>query len=196
MFPLGNVLFPGQQLPLQIFEPRYQVMIAEVLAGDGEFGVVLIERGHEVGGGDQRSNIGCVAVVERAQQIDDGRVGVLARGVERLMVEQWLPDDPYPIANVIRLPRGTTSIEGHAGSAQVRLQLQELVALVAPGEEVAVPSGQSVEQFVDWVSATVGFGAWDAQQLLMASTVDEQIAVLATLLADAIGLRRLQQGDR
>ena len=61
MFPLGNVLFPHAQLPLHVFEPRYRALAETCLAGDGEFGVVLIERGSEVGGGDTRFSIGTVA---------------------------------------------------------------------------------------------------------------------------------------
>ena len=45
MFPLGMVLLPGSPLGLRVFEPRYLTMLEEVLAGDGAFGVVLIERG-------------------------------------------------------------------------------------------------------------------------------------------------------
>ncbi|WP_415830929.1 LON peptidase substrate-binding domain-containing protein [Janibacter anophelis] len=54
MFPLGTVLLPGNPLPLQVFEPRYLAMLRDIAGGDGRFGVVLIERGFEVGGGDQR----------------------------------------------------------------------------------------------------------------------------------------------
>ena len=54
MFPLGTVLFPYAVLPLHVFEPRYRALTEHCLAGDGCFGVVLIERGSEVGGGDTR----------------------------------------------------------------------------------------------------------------------------------------------
>ena len=55
MFPLGTVLLPGAVLPLHVFEPRYRQLVQDCLAGEPEFGVVLIERGSEVGGGDQRA---------------------------------------------------------------------------------------------------------------------------------------------
>ena len=52
MFPLGSVLFPHMPLPLRLFEPRYLKMLGDLLEQpDPEFGVVLIERGHEVGVG-------------------------------------------------------------------------------------------------------------------------------------------------
>ena len=31
MFPLNTVVFPGQDVPLHIFEPRYQQLVREVL---------------------------------------------------------------------------------------------------------------------------------------------------------------------
>ena len=49
LFPLNTVLFPGQVLPLHIFEDRYRLMIRECLAEEKPFGVVLIRRGREVG---------------------------------------------------------------------------------------------------------------------------------------------------
>jgi Lon protease-like protein len=61
MFPLGTVLLPGGVMPLHVFEPRYRQMIKDCMASDAEFGVTLIERGSEVGGGDVRSEVGTVA---------------------------------------------------------------------------------------------------------------------------------------
>ena len=58
MFPLEGVLFPYGVMPLRIFEPRYRAMIELCLRGDGRFGVVLIERGSHVGGGDARFDFG------------------------------------------------------------------------------------------------------------------------------------------
>ena len=88
MFPLGSPLLPGQPLPLQVFEPRYLAMLRDIAEGEGEFGVVLIERGFEVGGGDARFSVGCVASIERAKVMPDGRVRLLARGQERVAAHQ------------------------------------------------------------------------------------------------------------
>ncbi len=74
------------------------------LAADGEFGVVLIARGSEVGGGDQRTDVGTVARIANVAELDDGRLLVVATGVRRVRVEEWLPDDPYPCAVVADLP--------------------------------------------------------------------------------------------
>jgi Lon protease-like protein len=100
MFPLSTVLFPGADLPLHVFEPRYRALMADCLAGHGEFGVVLIARGSEVGGGDVRNDVGTVARIAQRTGADDGRMLVLARGVRRVRVRRWLADDPYPRAVV------------------------------------------------------------------------------------------------
>ena len=64
MFPLGSVLFPAMPLALRVFEERYLKMMGSILDNQpSEFGVVLIERGLEVGGGDQRFDIGTTARV-------------------------------------------------------------------------------------------------------------------------------------
>ncbi len=105
MFPLGLVLFPGMPLVLQVFEPRYRVLMASCLQAaergePPEFGVVLIERGLEVGGGDQRFDVGTVARLTQVAQLPDGRYAATARGTRRTIVRSWLPDDPYPRAEV------------------------------------------------------------------------------------------------
>ncbi len=100
MFPLGTVLMPYAHLPLHIFEPRYRALTRDCLAGDKKFGVVLIERGYEVGGGDTRFSVGTVARIVQAVELPDGRWLLDAVGTERIRVRRWLPDDPYPQAEV------------------------------------------------------------------------------------------------
>jgi Lon protease-like protein len=100
MFPLGSALVPFQLLPLQVFEPRDRELVADCLADDSRFGVVLIERGSEVGGGDVRFDIGTVARIIESAEIGDGRIGLATAGERRLRVRRWLPDAPYPQAEV------------------------------------------------------------------------------------------------
>jgi len=100
MFPLGSVLFPYTPLVLRVFEPRYLTMMGRLLdAEDAEFGVVLIERGLEAGGGDERASVGTMA---RILQIEVGAADlyVVAVGEERIAVDRWREDDPHPVAEV------------------------------------------------------------------------------------------------
>ncbi|MFG6401108.1 MULTISPECIES: LON peptidase substrate-binding domain-containing protein [unclassified Microbacterium] len=104
MFPLGAVHFPHTPLALRLFEPRYLMMLGMLLdTPPGEFGVVLIERGRETGGGEQRFDLGTMATLERVIP-QEGVVSVLARGGSRFEVVEWLSDDPYPRARVRLLP--------------------------------------------------------------------------------------------
>jgi len=104
MFPLGSVLFPHMPLPLRVFEPRYLALLADILKDEpSEFGVVLIERGQEVGGGDVRVATGTLARVSDLDTADEA-VLMIAQGAGRFEVGEWLADDPYPKALVQELP--------------------------------------------------------------------------------------------
>jgi Lon protease-like protein len=104
MFPLGTVLMPGMPLSLRIFEERYLKLLGDLLGAEvPEFGVVLIARGPEVGGGEQRFDIGTIASVTEIGTTDEF-YGLQAVGSQRFRVNAWLPDDPYPLADIDLLP--------------------------------------------------------------------------------------------
>ncbi len=107
MFPLGTVLLPGGILPLHVFEPRYRQLVADLLADDvnePEFGVTMIERGKETGGGEDRADVGVIGRVVQIEALDDGRYGLVVVGTWRFRVRSWLPDDPYPLADIDAWP--------------------------------------------------------------------------------------------
>ena len=100
MFPLGTVLLPAMPFALNVFEPRYLKMMGDLLETDApEFGIVLIERGHEVGGGEQRLVTGTIADIAEIEA-PEGHLVVTGHGTRRFDVAQWLDDDPYPQAEV------------------------------------------------------------------------------------------------
>jgi hypothetical protein len=100
MFPLGSVLFPFMPTALRVFEERYIVMLSTILGDEPpEFGIVLIERGSEVGGGEHRFVVGTVAQISRVET-SEGFIGLIAQGERRVQVVNWLDDDPFPRAEV------------------------------------------------------------------------------------------------
>lgn len=104
MFPLGSVLLPSMPLSLRIFEERYLKLLGDLMLSDQpEFGVVLIERGQEVGGGEKRFQIGTIASVDEIGTTDEF-YGLESIGSQRFIVNAWLPDDPYPLADIDLLP--------------------------------------------------------------------------------------------
>ena len=137
MFPLGTVLVPGQGLPLHVFEPRYRALVESCMAGDGCFGVVLIERGSEVGGGDVRFDIGTVARIGEVAQSPDGRYAVAAVGTDRFRVVRWLPDDPFPRAEIEVLSDPEAGADALAGREAVVAGFQRVLdAARSAGAEI------------------------------------------------------------
>ncbi|MFW3115158.1 hypothetical protein MHAE_15495 [Mycobacterium haemophilum DSM 44634] len=71
MFPLESALLPGEDLPLRIFEPRYTALVTDCLRRDDpQFGVVLISRGREVGGGETRCDVGVLAKITECTSVE------------------------------------------------------------------------------------------------------------------------------
>ncbi|MEZ5169079.1 MAG: LON peptidase substrate-binding domain-containing protein [Acidimicrobiales bacterium] len=105
MFPLEHTVLPGAVVPLHVFEPRYRELARRVTSStDPEFGTVLIERGREVGGADERTLVGVVLRVVDAEEFPDGRWGLSTVATRRIRVEEWLDDAPYPRATVTDWP--------------------------------------------------------------------------------------------
>lgn len=103
MFPLGSVLFPFMPIQLRVFEERYLIMLASILESEGpEFGVTLIERGQEVGGGEHRFALGTVAQVTQLEARDEF-IALAAQGERRIAIDEWLEEEPFPLATVTEL---------------------------------------------------------------------------------------------
>jgi Lon protease-like protein len=194
MFPLGTVLFPYGLLPLHVFEPRYRMMMRECLRGDQEFGVVLIERGSEVGGGDVRFDVGTRARIVRATELDDGRYALTAVGVRRIRVVEWLDDDPYPRAMVVDVDEPALGEhafdEARTASERVGVLLQQLFTLWSEFEprvaDVRVELATDPVQATFEAAATAPFGPLDAQRVLEAEGTTARLVVLEQLLRDEI----------
>lgn len=104
MFPLSTVLMPAMPLSLRIFEERYLKLLGDLMLSETpEFGVVLIERGPEIGGGEKRLGIGTLASVTDIGTLDQF-YGLESTGTQRFRVNAWLPDDPYPMADIDFIP--------------------------------------------------------------------------------------------
>ena len=86
LFPLGAVLFPGGQLQLRIFEPRYLDLVRECTRHDTGFGVCLILDGQEVGDPAVPTAIGTMAHISDFHRDDDGLLGIVALGGSRFRV--------------------------------------------------------------------------------------------------------------
>jgi Lon protease-like protein len=149
MFPLGSVLLPGGILPLHVFEPRYRDMVRDCLRTDGtpEFGQALISHGWETGGGDERVTVGTVAQMLQVDALDEHRYAVIAVGTRRIRINAWLPDDPYPVADVDDWPDEDPDAAGLA--AAVAASHARVRAARALAIEVAVRLDDALTDGVD-----------------------------------------------
>ena len=187
MFPLQSVLLPGAVLPLHVFEDRYRALVERCLAEAEDFGVVLIDRGSEVGGGERRTEVGTRARIVQAEQAPDGRWGVLAVGIGRIRVDQWLPDTPYPLAAVEDWPDpdpGPDVAEALAGST---IRLRRLLALLAELGDPVPPGPVSLDDTNPSLSSyrLVGWsplGDLDRQRLLATPDIPDRLIRLDALL--------------
>lgn len=204
MFPLGLVLLPGTVLPLHVFEPRYRALVQECLGREpAEFGITLIERGTEVGGGDQRSDIGTMARIVQVAALPEGRFALVTVGTERIRVTTWLEDDPYPQAIVEPWPdidaelRSTERLELHVAATSARVRRATALALEL-GDQVADPGSELAD---DPVLATfqlahlAPLGPWDRQRLLRVPGAIERLDVLDEILDDVEALLRFRLAE-
>jgi Lon protease-like protein len=189
MFPLSSVLFPEAGLPLHVFEERYQTLMNNCLEADGEFGVVLIARGSEVGGGDERVDVGTVARIANVAELEDGRLLVVATGVRRVRVEQWLGDDPYPRAEVEDLPGQADSCRSEllAGAEGSLRRLRSLLSEL--GDVPALPHSLKIsgnQDEIGWQLCDMApLVSLDQQRLLVAEGLENRMELL-TELCDAL----------
>lgn len=199
MFPLSSVLFPAMPLPLRVFEDRYLAMVAHVLRDEPpEFGVVLIERGQEVGGGDVRFDIGTIAQISELDVSENG-VTLVGLGSRRFVVETWGDDDPFPEADVRILDELTWD-------ESCRDLLDETERVVRAGMAVASeyvelawsPAIEIAEAPVDaaWQLAAIApLGPLDQITLLRSQTVDELLSTTIALTGTSLDSIRFSWTD-
>lgn len=205
MFPLQSAQLPGDSLPLRIFEPRYVRMVQDCLAADEPvFGVVLISRGLEVGGGDSRSDIGALAHIDECAEAEEGQYELIATVGERIRVTQWLPDDPYPRALVEPWPDepGTAvGPEDIGGVVDRILALYERVAQarglrLRPGALAVDPdTADDPARHLYALAGKVPMGQADRYSILAAPTLAQRIDVLADAVETVMAMVEFQLAD-
>lgn len=180
MFPLGSVLLPAMPLPLRIFEPRYLKLLGDLLeATEPEFGVVLIERGPEVGGGEKRMDLGTIAKVTNIGTTEQF-YGLESVGSKRFRVNAWLPDDPYPIADIDFLP--DLVWEDSLMPSRVHLETKVRQLLAFASEFGDLQYGSDVELSEDpmeaiWqLAGVLPVGQLDQMDLLASQSAEELIS--------------------
>lgn len=135
LFPLNTVLFPGWPMPLHIFEPRYLEMVRYCTEEKSPFGILLIKEGKAAGDPSvEPHEVGCMVNITQMEQLEDGRLLIMAVGQERFRVRSLSRHKPYLVGEVERmpyLPEKTAPLQAAANNLHplVLNYLNELTAL-------------------------------------------------------------------
>ena len=193
MFPLSAVLFPHASMPLHVFEPRYRELMRDCLAGDA----ALRRRADSSaaprsGAATSAAALGTRGVITEAVELPDGRWVLEVEGEALIEVEEWLPDDPYPVALVRRAAPGA----GRRGTPP-RWWAPPGNGCAGPGpcwrsravRRPSRPSSRSTAagtpSVASWqLCAAAPLSAYDAQRLLAADGAPERLRLLAELMEE------------
>ena len=110
IFPLDLVLFPRQELPLRIFEPRYKQLVDDCMIGDRQFGVCLIDQNNSVNGWNAPKSTGTIAKITKCEDVElDGlQLHVETIGRNKFKIKKILPPSFEPPENY-----DPYTVEGH-----------------------------------------------------------------------------------
>ena len=192
LFPLGTVLVPGASLPLQIFEPRYIVLLSDLLNAMDvpEFGVVAIRQGHEVGVGSVHDlhDVGCLARVTQAASLGDGRYLVVSTGVRRFHLDALEPEagTAYPTGEVTVLEERTGDERQVADLAERLRRALHAYATTLGAEEPQWPEDPVALSYE--VGGAVGLDLGDRQRLLAATDTESRLRLALRLVRREQGL--------
>jgi Lon protease-like protein len=206
MFPLESALLPNEDLPLRIFEPRYSALVQHCLDSGEPFGVVLIARGREVGGGDARCEVGILARIAESADLGSGRYVLRCRTGERFRVRDWLPDDPYPRAAVQLWPDEPGDPVTLAQVLEVEDRVVALFERIATARDAVLPDREVLLGYREADAADVGnrlyalasrlpIGAADRYSVLSAPSLVERLAALSEAVDSIVAMVEFQLSD-
>ncbi len=181
IFPLsGAVLFPGLQLPLHIFEPRYRALIGDSLARDRRIAMIQPQRPEE---GSPLYTIGCVGHIGEIEAMDDGRYNLILEGKSRFKLLRELDT-----ATTFRQVEGELIEDdfdetlSHAQRGGFEREAREFAD--AQGYSVDWDSVERLDDqsLINGVSQIAPFDGASKQALLEASTLSARCELLVQLM--------------
>ena len=181
IFPLpGAILFPGLQLPLHIFEPRYRALVSDAMARDRRIGMIQPKT---QGDSSQLYHIGCVGRIGDVEALDDGRYNLVLEGEnrfrmisERDVTTQFRQIDAEMIAE--------PDLEALSAIERASFERESRKFADAQGYSVDWDSVERLDDvtLINGVSQIAPFDPAAKQALLEASTVQERCELLVQLM--------------
>ena len=172
LFPLGSPLFPGTELPLVVFEPRYRRLVRDLLTqpvGSARrfFGVVAIRQGWEVEQvtpAEALYDVGTTARIRTVRELPDGRYRMGTVGVDRFrLLDVVVGEDPPYLQGEVEWLAEEEAVEEAAGNAEglVGTAREDIAADVARASLAVLVRGvrELFTRYVAEVAALRG-GGW------------------------------------
>ncbi|MFN8489001.1 MAG: LON peptidase substrate-binding domain-containing protein [Caldilineaceae bacterium] len=180
LFPLNVVLFPGMVLPLHIFELRYREMIQRCIDEQLPFGVVLIEKGQEVGETAAPHLIGTTARIVRVEELEDGCMNITTVGTERFRIKALHDKHSYLTGTVESYPviNGSTKMATELAHS-IRPRIMHYVELLAKASNTQLQLDRLPEDpltLAFLVGIAIQVNNESKQQLLALPGVPEMLA--------------------
>jgi Lon protease-like protein len=175
LFPLGIVLLPSEQIPLHIFEDRYQELIGECLREDREFGLVYADE-------EGLRQVGTrAAVTEVLDRFEDGRLNIVAEGRDRFRLLELTHGRSFQTGIVEELADDPDAADPDDTERAIEL-FQQLVELT--GAQVEEPR-LDVAQLSFELAGRFEFAPELKQRLLQLTSERMRMKLLAELLSGA-----------
>jgi Lon protease-like protein len=197
LFPLNTVLFPGQLLPLHIFEPRYRQLIGECIQHGQPFGVVLIRSGEEVGEAAEPVEVGTAAHIVQVESVADDRMNILCMGKARFRIAQLLHDKPYLSGRIEWWPWEPYQV-GSADVARIRRQLDRYVRTLAEttDDQLELTLPDEPATLANIAASVLQVEMNEKQRLLTTSSIGALLTEVAVLLQRELRAWQIVQASR
>ncbi len=116
-----TTLFPHGAMPLHIFEPRYQEMLADALESNCMICVGTLIDSESSNPAHCAAQIGTIGLIRASREQEDGRSNLLLHGILRVKFTDWLDDKSYPFAHIEpAISKGLPDSEFKAAIANLR----------------------------------------------------------------------------
>lgn len=190
IFPLpGVVLFPGTQLPLHIFEPRYLRMLADALSGPKRIGMVLVRPG----GGNREGeicDIGVVGKISGVWEAEDGNYDIVLSGLNRFRILRYTGEQPYRRAEVELVE---DLYESQEDDLDFAAELIRVLGRLVDDEDFphSELSSAAFPTIVNWVCAALQIRPEEKQVLLELDRIRERAEVVYSVARHLLSQREL-----
>lgn len=192
VFPLhGAILLPHVTMPLHIFEPRYLMMINDMLINHRLIGIVQpvdAQSGNESPPGKSAPlrDIGCVGRITSFTEMDDDRLLISLTGVSRFVIShEEVTETPYRTFNVNFKPFAKDLEEGRNEEHIDREHLLDVLKDYLESNELTA-DWESIDRtpnelLVNTLSMISPYGPEEKQALLEAPDLKARSEVLIAL---------------